>query len=96
MTEADVASPIHVQPKPARQYCIHNGEYQPNVLRIPCDGQIPKGYTRIAGGAPELVVYISWIAHQPVTNVNDSTYSIQVTNPRAAAAAHKASAAPRP
>ena len=28
------------------------------------------------------MVYISWIARQPVTNVNDSTYSIQVTNPR--------------
>ncbi len=28
------------------------------------------------------MVYISWIARQPVTNVNDSTYSIQVANPR--------------
>jgi hypothetical protein len=28
------------------------------------------------------MVYISWIARQPVTNLNDSTYSIQITSPR--------------
>jgi len=28
------------------------------------------------------MVYISWIAQQPVTNVNQSTYSMQVANPR--------------
>jgi hypothetical protein len=82
VTEADVASPVHVQPMPARHYCIHKGIYRPNVLRIPCDGRVPKGYFRIIGGASQLMIYISWIARQPVTNVNDSTYSIQVTNPR--------------
>ena len=82
MTPAGVASPVQVQPMPARFYCIHKGIYQPNVLRIPCDGRVPKGYFRITRGAPQLMVYISWIARQPVTNVNDSTYSIQVTNPR--------------
>jgi hypothetical protein len=82
VTEADVASPVHVQPMPARYYCIRNGIYRPNVLRIPCDGRVPTGYFRITGGASQLMVYISWIARQPVTNVNDSTYAIQVTNPR--------------
>jgi hypothetical protein len=82
VTEADVASPVHVEPMPARYYCIPTGIYRPNVLRIPCDGRVPKGYFRITGGASQLMVYISWIARQPVTNVNDSTYSIQVTNPR--------------
>ena len=82
MTEADVASPVYVQPMPARYYCIHKGIYQPNVLRMPCDGRVPKGYFRITGGPSQLMVYISWIARQPVTNVNDSTYSIQVTKPR--------------
>jgi hypothetical protein len=81
VTEADVASPVKVQPMPARYYCIHKGIYQPNVLRIPCDGRVPKGYSRIPGRASQLMVYISWIARQPVTNVNDSTYSIQLTNP---------------
>jgi hypothetical protein len=28
------------------------------------------------------MVYISWIAREPVTNVHDSTYAIQVTTPR--------------
>lgn len=82
VTGADVASPVHVQPIPARHYCIRKGNYQPNVLRIACNGQVPPGYLRITGGASQLVVYISWIARQPVTNVNESTYSIQITNPR--------------
>jgi len=82
VTEADVASAVHVQPMPARYYCIPKGIYRPNVLRIPCDGRVPNGYFRITGGASQLMVYISWIARQPVTNVNDSTYSIQVANPR--------------
>jgi hypothetical protein len=82
VTEADVASPVRIQPMPARYYCIRQGIFRPNVLRIPCDGRVPKGYFRITGGASQLMVYISWIARQPVTNVNDSTYSIQVTNPR--------------
>jgi len=82
VTEADVASPVHVQPMPARYYCIQEGIYQPNVLRIPCNGRVPDGYVRIAGGASQLMVYISWTARQPVTNVNQSTYSIQITNPR--------------
>jgi len=82
LTEADVASPVHVQPMPARYYCIHKGIYQPNVLRIPCDGRVPNGYARLTGGAPQLMVYISWLARQPVSNVNDSTYSIQIANPR--------------
>jgi hypothetical protein len=82
VTEANVASPIHVQPMPARYYCIQKGIYRPNVLRIPCDGRVPKGYFRISGGSSQLMVYISWTARQPVTNVNDSTYAIQVTNPR--------------
>jgi hypothetical protein len=82
VSEVDVASPVRVQPMPARHYCIHKGISRPNVLRIPCDGRVPNGYSRITGGASQLMVYISWIARQPVTNVNDSTYSIQVTNPR--------------
>jgi hypothetical protein len=81
VTEADVASPVRVEPMPARYYCIQKGSDRPNVLRIPCDGRVPKGYFRLTGGASQLMVYISWIARQPVTNVNDSTYSIQVTNP---------------
>ncbi len=81
VTQADVASPVEVEPKPARHYCAHKGTYRPNVLRIPCDGRVPNGYFRITDGTPQLMVYISWIARQPVTNVNDSTYSIQVTNP---------------
>lgn len=81
VTAADVASPVHVQPMPARYYCIHKGIYRPNGLRIPCDGRVPKGYVRIRGGRSQLMVYISWIARQPVSNVNDSTYSIQITNP---------------
>jgi hypothetical protein len=82
LTGADVASPVRVQPMPARYYCIHKGIYQPNVLRIPCDGRVPEGYFRLTDQGPQLMVYISWIARQPVTNVNDSTYSIQITNPR--------------
>jgi hypothetical protein len=82
LTDADVASPVQVQPIPARHYCAHKGIYRPNVLRIACDGRVPNGYVRITGGTPQLMVYISWIARQPVTNVNDSTYSIQITNPR--------------
>jgi hypothetical protein len=81
VTEADVAAPVHVRPMQARYYCIRKGIKQPSVLRIPCDGRVPNGYSRITGGAPQLMVYISWIARQPVTNVNDSTYSIQVTSP---------------
>jgi hypothetical protein len=82
VTEADVASPVRVEPMPARYYCIHKGIYQPNVLRIPCDGRVPNGYFRLTGGAPQLMVYISWIAREPVTNTNGSTYVFQVTNPR--------------
>jgi hypothetical protein len=82
LTDADVASPIHVQPMPARYYCIRKGISQPNVLRVPCDGRVPNRYFRLTGGASQLMAYISWIAREPVTNVNDSTYSIQVTNPR--------------
>jgi hypothetical protein len=82
VTPADVASNVHVQPVPARHYCDHTGIYRPNVLRIACDGRVPRGYVRITGGAPQLMVYISWIAREPVTNVNDSTYSIQITTPR--------------
>ena len=82
VTAADVASPVRVTPEPARYYCIHKGISRPNVLRIPCDGRVPRGYARITGVASQLMVYISWIAREPVTNVNDSTYSIQVTNPR--------------
>jgi hypothetical protein len=82
LTDADVASPVHVQPMPARYYCVHKGIYRPNVLRIPCDGRVPNGYARLTGGASQLMAYVSWIAREPVTNVNDSTYSIQVTNPR--------------
>ena len=82
LTAADVASPVHIQPMPARHYCIHKGPSRPNVLRIPCDGRVPKGYIRINGGTPQLMVYVSWIARQPVTNINDSTYSIQVSTPR--------------
>jgi RNA polymerase sigma factor (sigma-70 family) len=82
VTEANVASPVHVQPMPARYYCVQTGIFRPNVLRIPCDGRVPKGYFRLTGGGPQLMVYVSWIARQPVTNVNDSTYSVQVTDPR--------------
>jgi hypothetical protein len=82
VTEADVASPVRVQPMPARYYCIHKGISRPNVLRIPCDGRVPQGYFRLTGEHPQLMVYISWIARQPVTNVNDSTYAFQVANPR--------------
>ena len=82
LTAADVASPVHVQPMPARHYCDHQGADRPNVLRIPCDGRVPTGYFRLTGGGPQLMVYISWIARQPVTNVNDSTYSIQIASPR--------------
>ena len=82
LTAADVASPVHAQPVPARHYCAHKGVYRPNVLPIACDNRVPNGYFRITGGTPELMVYISWIARQPVANVNDSTYSIQVTTPR--------------
>ena len=82
VTEADVASPVHVQPMPARYYCMHKGTYQPNLLRIPCDGRVPNGYARITGGAPQLIVYISWMAREPVTDVHDSAYAIQITNPR--------------
>jgi hypothetical protein len=81
LTDADVTSPVHVQPMPARYYCTHNGIYRPNVLRIPCDGRVPEGYIRLREGG-QLMVYISWIARQPVTNVNNSTYSFQVTTPR--------------
>ena len=35
-----------------------------------------------ARGASLLTVDVSWIARQPVTDVNDSAYAIQVTNPR--------------
>jgi hypothetical protein len=66
---------------PARYYCISKGIYRPNVLPIPCDARVPKGYVRLTRGGPQLVVYISWIAREPVTNVNDSTYSIHVSNP---------------
>jgi hypothetical protein len=79
VTEAAVASPVRVQPMPARHYCAHTGDTQPNVLWIPCDGRVPIGYSRISGVG--LLVYITWIAREPVTNVNDSTYSIWVTNP---------------
>jgi hypothetical protein len=72
----------HVQPMRARYYCVQKGIYRPNVLRIPCDGRVPNGYARLTGGASQLMAYVSWIAREPVTNVNDSTYSIQVTNPR--------------
>jgi hypothetical protein len=82
VTEADVASPVRVQPMPAHHYCFPTGTYRPNALRIPCDGRVPKGYARIRGGGSELMVYISWIARQRVTNVNDSAYSIQIANPR--------------
>lgn len=82
LTEADVATAVHVQPMPAHHYCAHKGIYRPGVLRIPCDGHVPKGYSRITGGAPQLMVYVSWIARQPVTDVNNSTYSIQITTPR--------------
>ena len=82
LTAADVASPVHVQRMPARSYCAHKGIYRPNVLRIPCDGRVPNGYFRITGGTPQLMAYISWIARQPVTNVNDSTYAFQITTPR--------------
>jgi len=82
LTEGDVASPVHAQPMPARYYCNHKGIYQPTVLPIPCNGRVPNGYVRITGGGPQLMVYVSWIARQPVTNVNDSTYAIQITNPR--------------
>ncbi len=81
VTEADVTSPINVRPIPARHYCISKGIYRPNVLPIPCDARVPKGYVRLTRGGPQLVVYISWVAREPVTNVNDSTYSIRVTNP---------------
>jgi len=76
VTEADVASPVHVQPMPARYYCI-----KPNRLPVPCDRRVPRGYFRLTDQGTQLMVYISWIAREPVTNVNDSTYSIQVTNP---------------
>ncbi len=79
VTEAGVASPVHVQPMPARYYCARNGISRPDVLWVPFDGRVPKGYSRITGVG--LLVYISWIAREPVTNLNDSTYSIQVTNP---------------
>ncbi len=82
VTEADVASPVRVRPIPARYYCFPKGNYRPSALRIPCDGRVPKGYGRIRGGGAQLMVYVSWIARQPVTNVNDSTYSIQIANPR--------------
>jgi hypothetical protein len=95
VTEADVASPVHVQPMPARYYCNHKGFYQPNVLPIPCDGRVPNDYVRITGGGPQLMVYVSWIARRPVTNVNDTMRSRSLT-PADVAAADKARAAPRP
>lgn len=81
LTAAEVASPVHVQPEPAHHYCARTGIYRPNVLRIPCDAHVPPGYARMRGGG-QLLVYVSWIARQPVTDVNNSTYSIQVINPR--------------
>jgi hypothetical protein len=81
VTAADVAADVHVQLVPARHYCAHQGISRPNVLRIPCDGRVPHGYFRITG-APQLMAYVSWLAREPVTNVNDSTYSIHITNPR--------------
>lgn len=56
VTEVDVASPVHVQPMPARYYCIRKGVYQPNVLQIPCDGRVPKGYFRLTDQGPQLMV----------------------------------------
>jgi hypothetical protein len=96
-TAAQITAPVTVRKLPARYYCEHPGIYRPAALAIPCDGVIPRGYERVqftpskrgAGGfdpGQNLLIYISWIAHGSVTNIDHSSYSVSITYPKGCAA----------
>ena len=82
LTRPTSPRPSSVQPKPARHYCAPKGVYRPNVLAGPLRRARPERLSPAHWRHPQLMVYISWLARQPVTDVNDSTYAFQVTAPR--------------
>jgi hypothetical protein len=92
-TAAQIAAPVTVRKLPARYYCEHPGIYRPAALAIPCDGAVPRGYKRaeftpprrgVGGFDPgqNLLIYVSWIAHGSVTNIDRSSYSVSITYPK--------------
>jgi hypothetical protein len=82
-TEAQVRARVTVRELPAQYYCDPRGPDRPAALTIPCNGAIPRGYFREqAPGSDQLLVYVSWTARAPVTNVNDSSYAWSVNYPR--------------
>jgi hypothetical protein len=101
-TAAQIAALVTVRKLPARYYCEHPGIYRPAALAIPCDGAIPVGYKRVEFTAPRhgaggldpgqnLLIYISWIAHGSVTNIDHSSYSVSITYPKGCAAGGESS-----
>lgn len=92
-TAAQIAAPVIVRKLPARYYCEHPGIYRPAALAIPCDGTIPRGFARFAFTPPRhgvggfdpgqnLLIYISWIAHGAVKNIDRSSYSGFISYPK--------------
>jgi hypothetical protein len=81
LTEADVATPITVKLVKARYYCRRGQGWRSAM--IACDGKVPSGYTRFdpGGHRPEVLVKVSFIARQPVTDAN-SWYEWLLGGPR--------------
>lgn len=77
VTAVELASQISAHVEPASHYCERSED------TIPCDGNIPKGYTRIAlvgRWQPEVLLVIEFTARVAVTNF-DSHYEIKTTDP---------------
>lgn len=70
LTAAKVRAPISAHVVPARSYC--NSKHSGTV--VPCNGRIPRGFSRITG-APFVLVNASFTARLPVTN-SHSYYNV--------------------
>jgi hypothetical protein len=63
LTAAQVRAPISARVVAARSYC----NSQVNGTVVPCDGRVPRGFSRMTG-APFVLIDISFTARLPVAN----------------------------
>ena len=70
MTAGQVRAPISVRVVAARWYCSSRH----NNAVVPCDGRVPRGFSRITG-TPFVLIEISFTARLPVAN-SHSRYQI--------------------
>ncbi len=79
LTDAAVRAAVTAHAVPARSYCNSNR----NDTIVPCNGPVRRGFSRITGGPPSVLINISFTARVPVTN-SHTYYEVDVSLARSA------------